>query len=251
MQTVNALRLAPVKALATVLSDRVWLDTDGVSEDRRLFLVRSDGSVVTQREHPKLTGVVPDLDLCARTLTVTLPDGTSAGTDLAATGDQVHARLFGKDRSGRLVPGPVADALSEYVGEPVRLVLAERTGIGWDEGPVSLIGRASADAVAPPPEPGTPITARFRMLVEIDGTAPYEEDSWVGCRLRIGESLVRVTHPLGRCVIINHSPVTGTQDWQGLKTLVAARDRLTLGVIGLVEQPGEVRVGDLVDVRRD
>ncbi len=253
MQTVSALRVAPVKALATVARDRLRLETKGAAEDRRLFLVHSDGSVVTQRRYPQLTRVVPCLDLSAGALTVDLPDGTTATADLSALGGHVRTTLFGKNRFGRLVPGPVADVLSEYVAAPLQLVLSDTTGIGWDEGPVSLIGSASASAVSPPDEPGSAATARFRMLVEVDGTAPYEEDSWIGSQLRIGEARLRVTHPLERCLIINHSPVTGLKDWPGLKTLAALRgpDRVTLGVIAQVEQPGDISVGDAVDVRRD
>ena len=234
-----------------MLRDRVQLETQGVAEDRRLFLLGSDGSVVTQRRHPRLAGVAPDLDLEAGTLGLTFPDGTTVRSTLSATGEPLHATLFGKDRSGRLVPGPVADALSDYVAEPLRLVLADNTGTGWDEGPVSILGRASVEAVgAPGGKPGSPDTARFRMLVEVDGVEPYEEEGWVGRPLRLGEALVRVTHSLERCVVINHSPATGETDWAGVKTLALrrGRDRVCLGVIAQVDRPGEVRVGDAVQV---
>ena len=59
------------------------------------------------------------------------------------------------------------------------------------------------------------------MLIEVEGTAPFEEDSWVGGPVRIGQVLVSVTHALERCVVINHHPRTGAKDWPGLKTLVA------------------------------
>ena len=248
-RTVTALRVAPVKSLGSVQRDRVRLEMQGVPEDRRLFLLRADGSVLTLRQHPQLTRVLPELDLVAGTLSVTFPDGATAISALTPTGDQVHARLFGKDRSGRLLPGPVADALSDYVAEPLRLVLADSTGIGWDEGPVSILGGASADAVAAPAEAGVPATERFRMLVQVDGAEPYEEDSWVGNQVRLGAALVRITHRLQRCVVINHSPATGMKDWNGLKTLGGRGGRdICLGVIAEVNQPGDVLVGDPVEV---
>ncbi|HET6627097.1 MAG TPA: MOSC N-terminal beta barrel domain-containing protein, partial [Nocardioidaceae bacterium] len=242
------LRIAPVKALATISPDRVFLDTEGVAEDRRLFLVHADGAVVTQRRHPRLTGVVPDLDLAQQRLTVTFPDGTTATSELSAVGEHVSTTLFGKDRAGRVVPGAVADTLSQFAGVPMRLVLAQATGVGWDEGPVSLIAQASVQAAGPPAGPGSSVSGRFRMLLEVDGTEAYAEDSWVGHRLVIGDAVLRVTHPLERCVVINHSPVTGRQDWPGLKTLVARRGRVTLGVIADVEQPGGISVGDTAEV---
>ncbi|HET9859151.1 MAG TPA: MOSC N-terminal beta barrel domain-containing protein [Nocardioidaceae bacterium] len=249
MLQVTSLRIAPVKALAAVTRDRVRLERAGVPEDRRLFLLHADGTVATMRQFPELTRVVPDLDLDAGTLTVSLPDDSTARSDLSAADGSVQTTLFGKDRYGRLLPGPVADALSDYVRQPLRLVLADTTGVGWDEGPVSLVGRASADALGAPTELGRPTRGRYRMLVELDGTAAFEEDAWVGDRLRLGQAVVRVTHTLERCVVINYSPSTGARDWSGLRALADERgpDRLTLGVIAAVEQPGEIRVGDSVE----
>jgi len=248
MPTVDALTIAPVKALAAVRRLAVRLDADGVAEDRRLFLLRPDGSVATQRRHPALTGVVPDLDLAEESLRVTFPDGTVARSDLSPVGDPVQATLFGKDRPGRLVPGEVAAALSSYVGEPLRVVLGP-VGVGWDEGPVSLVSTASVTAVGVPTEPAVDSAARFRMLVEVGGLAPFDEEDWVGRDLRIGEAVVAVTHRLGRCVVIEHSPRTGAKDWPGVRALADLRgaQAVVLGVIGTVRDPGVIRVGDAVE----
>jgi uncharacterized protein len=246
--TVDALTIAPVKALAAVRRLAVRLDPDGVAEDRRLFLLRPDGSVATQRRHPTLTGVVPDLDLAEESLSVTFPDGTVARSELRTVGEPVHATLFGKARTGRLVAGEVADALSSYVGEPLRLVLGP-VGVGWDEGPVSLVSTASIDAVGVPTEPAVDPAARFRMLLEVGGLGTYEEEDWVGQDLRVGEAVVAVSHRLGRCVVIEHSPRTGAKDWAGVRALAELRgpDTVTLGVIATVRRPGVVRVGDVVE----
>ena len=262
MITVVRLQVVPVKGLAALARQQVHVQADGVAEDRRLLLLRADGSVVTMRRFPELVRVVPELDLASRTLTVTLPSGTRAVSDLTALGEHATSHLYGRDRPGHVVPGPVAEALSDQAGETLRLVLTERVGLGWDEGPVSLLGRASAAAIATPRDPDRSVrdgsgprvhdplgTARYRMLVEIEGSGPFEEDSWVGGRVRIGHVLLRVTHALERCVVINHHPRTGAKDWPGLKTLAAkrGRDQLTLGVIAQVDQSGVMSVGDVVE----
>jgi uncharacterized protein len=249
MPSVAALTIAPVKALAGVRRHEVMLERGGVAEDRRLLLLGPDGSVVTQRRHPSLTAVVPDLDLAQRSLRVTFPDGTVACSDLRPTGEPLHATLFGKARSGRLVAAGVSQALSEYVGEPVRLVLADTVGVGWDEGPVSLVSTSSIMAVGAPHGEGSSAADRFRMLVEVDDVLAYEEESWVGRDLRLGEATLRVSHRLGRCVVIDHSPVTGSKDWQGVRTIARTRgpDSVTLGVIAEVVRPGTVRVGDCLE----
>ena len=244
MAEVGTLRIAPVKGLRTVRCERLNFDVGGVAADRRLFLVDSDTAVVTLRERPGLVAAVPSLDLAEGELRLDLPDGSRASADLGHLGEPVRTRLFGKERSGRVVDGDASTALSELAGEPLRLVLADGPGVGWDEGPVSLVGTSSVSAVGSPGGDAD----RYRMLVELTGTAPFEEDGWVGRQLQAGEAVLRVTQQLGRCVVITRHPRSGERDWEGLEALAAARgrDQLCLGVIAEVVRPGDVALGDEV-----
>lgn len=243
MAVVAGLRVAPVKGLATVARQRVRIESQGVPEDRRLFILDAQGAVVTLRSHPQLVQVTPDLDLDHGVLRVALPDGTTVSSELEHASAHVTARLYGKERAGRVVPGDVPEALSTMAGEPVRIVLADEVGVGWDEGPVSILGRASAEAVGGPHRD----RARYRMLIELEETQPYEEDTWIGRHIEAGEARLEVTQALVRCVIITQSPATGAADWDGLRELARTRGpELCLGVIAQVVSPGEVRVGSEV-----
>ena len=243
MGSVAALRVAPVKGLATVPREHVRLEAAGVAEDRRAFLLDARGAVVTLRQHPGLVQVVPSLDLERGVLEVRLPDGTMHSSPLEDADLRVRAELYGKQRVGRVLPGAVAETLSQRAGETLRVVIADEPGTGWDEGPVSILGRASAAAVGGVGRD----RARYRMLVEVDGTAPYEEDGWVGHDLMLGQARVRVVHRLVRCVIITQSPTDGRKDWEGLHALAQqGREDLCLGVIAEVVTPGDVRIGDAV-----
>ncbi len=248
MPVVRKLEVAPVKALATSERQSVHLGPTGVDEDRRLFLLQDDGAVATLRRHPSLTRVAADLDLAAGTLRITLPNGSTATSTLDTAGEPVSARLFGKDRPGRVLGGNVGPALSEYAGVDLRVVLADGPGVGWDEGPVSVLSTASIAALAADAGSDHLLPARYRMLVTIDGTQPYEEETWVGRQVRFGEATVGITKALGRCVVINASPVTGERDWDGLATLAKRRRGTQLGAIGVVVTPGRVSVGDELEV---
>ncbi|WP_261558436.1 MOSC domain-containing protein [Frankia tisae] len=252
MLTVSGLAIAPVKALAVLSRTELAVGPDGVAEDRRLFLITPAGKIVTLRDFPALASVRPDLDLAVGRIVLEFPGGSTAEGPLAPSDQQVAGTFLGKRRAGRVVPGPPAEALSDYLGQPVSLVLAERIGVGWDEGPVTMLGSGSVEQVAQAASAGRD-PRRFRMTVTVDGTAPFEEDTWVGRRVGIGELVVEVTEPLGRCVVITRSPDTGTADWNGLRALARRRGPtgITLGVVTRVVRPGTVRLGDRVAVDVD
>ena len=88
---------------------------------------------------------------------------------------------------------------------------------------------------------------RFRpnILVEAADPAPFVEDGWVGCVLRVGGMSVRVDKRDGRCAVITIDPVTSERNPAILRTM--ARDRGgCLGVYGSTVQPGRVAVDDPV-----
>jgi uncharacterized protein YcbX len=88
---------------------------------------------------------------------------------------------------------------------------------------------------------------RFRpnILVEAADPAPFIEDGWVGCVLRVGGMSMRVDKRDGRCAVITIDPATTERNPAILRTV--ARDRGgCLGVYGSTVQPGRVAVDDPV-----
>jgi len=132
----------------------------------------------------------------------------------------------------------------------VRLVRPDRPGDARDELPVSLLSTASADELAERSSSDAPRDSRrFRMLVELNGCEPHEEDTWNGHRLRIGEALVKVMGPIPRCVVTTQGPETGVKDFDTLRAIARHRGRgadgtLDFGVYGTILEPGVARVGD-------
>jgi len=88
---------------------------------------------------------------------------------------------------------------------------------------------------------------RFRpnLLIEAAEEAPFPEDGWVGCVLRIGGLRMRVDKRDGRCVVITIDPVTAERNPAILSAV--ARDRQGfLGVYGSIVEPGRVAMNDSV-----
>ena len=69
----------------------------------------------------------------------------------------------------------------------------------------------------------------------------------------MGDAVVQIEEVVGRCAVTTQDPDTGVSDLDTLRILARYRppgsgEPLPIGVWGNVEQPGVVRVGDLVQV---
>ena len=124
-------------------------------------------------------------------------------------------------------------------------------------GHVSLVSSASLEELGRQGgQSGMVDGRRFRMLFELDGCEPHEEDLWVKRRVRIGEALVYMRGDVGRCAITTQNPLTGVPDFDTLRTINEYRaetanekgkKHLPFGIYGEVVEPGRVAVGARVE----
>lgn len=84
---------------------------------------------------------------------------------------------------------------------------------------------------------------RFRSNVVIDGAEAWEEQAWLGGRLRIGNVGFRVHAPVVRCLATQANPDTGERDRHVLMTLTRtfAQEQPTFAVALIAEGAGEIR----------
>jgi hypothetical protein len=246
--------VAPLKALHVVNPDEVELTHAGVAGDRRFWLVDGNRRLVNGKGHPELMRVRPDWDAGSRRLALAFPDGSVVEGEVAP-GEPFEAQLYGSPHPSRTVPGPWEEALSEFVGEPVTLLWSERGAQdrGSDHGGwATLVSRGSLDHLGREAGATEQVDGRrFRMLFEIDGVGPHEEDTWLGRRVAIGEAVVVPLGDVGRCVVTTCDPDTAVSDLDTLKALAGYRpdgvlEPLPFGVYCDVAVPGRVRVGDAV-----
>jgi uncharacterized protein YcbX len=246
--------IAPVKALALELLDEVELTEGGPAGDRRFFLVDETGRMVNNKGLGILQQVHPAYDEAANVLELALPAGKTLSGE-AALGEEIDTTLWGQTLPARLVVGPWSDALSELAGKPIRLVRAARTtpdrGRG---GAASLVTTASLDALAAELGVDEVDGRRFRMNFGIEDTEPHAEDTWLRCKVGIGQAIVVPVGNVGRCAVTTQNPDSGRPDLDTLKALARYRDvpdttePLPFGVHAAVPQAGIVRVGDPVEL---
>lgn len=248
---VTGLAIAPVKALRLRQVGQVALDEYGARGDRCFYVVDERGRMVNGKQFAALQRVVADYDADRRELTLTFPDGACA-RGVVEYGEPVTTRFYRRSDEAPALRGPWSEALSSFIGKPLRVVAA-RTGVDRGrEGGASLISRASLARLAQIAQTETVDARRFRMLLEIDGVAAHEEDGWVGRRVRVGDALLRLHGHVGRCLITSRDPDTAESDLPTLDLLRSYRsdepatEPLPFGVYGEVLEGGVVRVGDPV-----
>jgi uncharacterized protein YcbX len=162
--------------------------------------------------------------------------------------------MYERELDVRLLQGPWNEPVSDFIGRPLRLAQALAAGNAVDrpDGPVSLVSVASLAELARHAGTDAVDARRFRMLVDVDGIGPHEEDEWLGREVRLGEARVRFLDRVDRCAITTQNPETGKPDLDTLRTIKRYRGlrdgkRLDFGIYGDVVEPGRIRVGDPVE----
>jgi uncharacterized protein YcbX len=246
---VVRISLAPVKSLGLTHPDEVELGVRGVVGNRRFWLVDANRRLYNGKRNGPLVRIAPQWDEQSRELALTFPDGRRV-VGVVELGDTFEVEMYGYPLASRRVVGPWQEAISAHAGESLTLLWSEEgapdrlyagtTSIVSRESVARLAGEAGEDGLD---------ARRFRMMFEIEGVSPHEEDDWQGTHVRIGEATIQVNGDVGRCAVTTQDPDTGIPTVDTLKALARYRregrkEPLPLGVYASVVVPGRVRVGD-------
>ena len=219
----------PVKSMAAEELDGTEVSWHGLAGDRRWAFIR-DGQVhsgfpwLTIRERPEMARYRPRF---------ADPDRPNASRTLVRTPSGAEH--------------DVADpALAAELGSCARVIKQDR-GV-FDTMPLSLLTTQALAGLGR--LIGTSLAAgRFRpnLLVDAPGGAGFPEDAWVGRVLRIGGLRLRVDRHDLRCVVPTIDPVTLSRNPAILRVIARERGN-RVGVYGSTVEPGQVTVGDLVEL---
>ncbi|HEY5093703.1 MAG TPA: MOSC domain-containing protein [Candidatus Eremiobacteraceae bacterium] len=213
----------PVKSMRGELLLSTRFERGGIPFDRRYALLDETpqsahrGKATTATQFPAMLGY--GARVTDDSVVVRLPDGAVTGITEAA----------------------VAERLSQDTG--LRLALIDAPdGTNHDEADVLVINEASVRQLAL--EWGQPVDARrFRPNVVVGGGSAFEEEAWVGRKLRVGSTVLDVASSCVRCSITNVDPETLASDPSFLK-MIAQLHRACFGVYCAVSEPGYAGVGD-------
>lgn len=255
MPTVAGFNLTPVKSTALHRPERIDLQPDGAVGDRRFLCIRDDGTRLSGISKAALMPIRAQHDPDAHRLSLTFPDGGVVDGDDRPNGPVIPVALFDRTVPVRRIDPALTDAIRAHVmDDTLTLTRVDEPEYAGGTHRVSIMSRASVEDLGARMGDGVLDARRFRMLIEVDGLTPYEEDGWQGRRLQVGDAIVRVGDRMTRCVMTTLDPDTGTQDAPVLQTLASYRKvgtGVVLGVYGDVERPGSVAVGDPVELLPD
>ena len=241
-----------MKGTALHHPDAAQLDADGIAGNRRYHLADERGDLCSGYDEGTLVQVVAVLD--GDTLRCTFPDGTVVEGPADATGEPVATVFDERVVQGHIVEGPLAAAFSSFVGRPLRLVKVDREGDGSDVHRLSLLSFASVAELGRRGHfDGDLDGRRFRMNLELGDAEPFEEDTWAGHEVAIGEAIVQVLGQIPRCRVTNQDPRTGEHEWSTLTKIASFRPLIggagrgiPFGMYAEVVRPGRVQLGDQV-----
>lgn len=250
MPRVRRFSIAPVRSLGLEHPTEISVTRVGVAEDRRFFLADDANRLVDRLVVGELVQIGAHTDPDATQLRLSFPDGRVIEGEVSL-GEPVETPIHGRTGVGHVVIGPWAEALSAFCGRPIMLVRCDRPAGTRSGNAVSIVSDGSLATLARESGVDTIDGRRFRMLIELDGAAPHEEDTWIGKRIAIGGTVLSITKPDARCAITTQDPATGVRDLDTLRTLIAYRGLrdgkyADFGVLGDVAQDGRARVGDEV-----
>lgn len=120
-----------------------------------------------------------------------------------------------------------------------------------EQGQITLHSRESLAAVGRALKDPALDELRFRSNIAIEGVAAWEEQDWIGRKVKIGSVTLEAARPKTRCLATHANPKTGERDLAVMQTLVRAFDQQepTFAVALMTSgRGGEIRVGDEVSV---
>src|SRR5262245_22768643 len=204
----------PVKSMAGQRLPRTRLGPEGITGDRRLYVVDGRGEILSARTRPRLLGHHAGLDDAGEVLVDGLPWRSPQVAAIVRAAAGADARLV--------------EATGPERFDVLPLLVAT-------DGAVQAFGHDGR---------------RLRANVVISGVAGLTERSWEGALLAAGDAVIALATLRERCIVTTWDPDTLAQDVDVLRRI--RRDfGGTLALNAWAGRAGAVAVGDAVTLLED
>lgn len=252
LPTVAEIRRFPVKSMQGESIDAAMCGDTGLEGDRRWAVIdRATGKVLGAKREGRLLEATATLAPGDAIPLVTLPDGSEFTADDPKASDAIGTWLDRDVSLERADPDRPMSYESNVDNTDESSAVIEfpcQPGAFFDAAVVHLVTTASLGTARNLYPAGQWDPRRFRptLLVECEDEG-WVEDGWIGGSLRIGGAELFPFAPTVRCVVTTRAQPGLDRDLEIVKT-VNREHGANLGVYCAVRAPGEVRVGDPVEL---
>ena len=254
---ITEINVYPIKSLRGTSVPEAPICSHGLENDRLWMLVDGENKKLTQREWPRLSMLVPQVENGGlRVQAPGISDIVVSRDGLDWTDERLTVDLWGHEHTGIVAADRVNRAFSDAVGRICRLLsLAHETtmanGVPFhDDAPLLVISQSSLDDLNQRMASPLPMN-RFRPSVVVAGSSAFEEDGWQ--RIVIGDTEFTAVKLCVRCSMTTVDQMQG--EFRGpepLKTLATFRrleQNVAFGAYFSPAKPGgKLRVGDELTV---
>ncbi|CAN7512083.1 MOSC domain-containing protein [Rhizobium sp. LjRoot254] len=267
---IHSLHIYPMKSARVIDLDATEVGHWGLAGDRRYMVTDPTGKFITQRELQALAQITAVESFGSLHL-------SKAGSDeqLAITFDparRIDVEIWGSHVTAALAEDGINARLSDWLGQPVRLVHADETTerqcstewagadvqTGFADGYPVLITTTSSLRLlneATMEEGGETFGMdRFRPNIVIDDETPFADDFWAS--LDIAGIRFDLVKPCARCIMTTQDQLTGERGgpdpMPAMRKLRMSMDRRVPGVLfgwnAVARNSGTLKIGDPVSV---
>jgi uncharacterized protein YcbX len=226
---VSQLSITPFKGTRLVHPQRIELQRNGAIGDRQFFAVTTDHKLISASKHGELMRFESSFDAAKQELSLS-DDLGQVSRGIVEEGAAFQASFFARRLvDARTLVGPWSEHLSDVLGFKVIAAQVQPTHVAADNKAASLVSNASIIACGKALGDPTLDSRRFRMLIEVAGPHPHEEDEWQGRLAAIGEAHVALRTRILRCAQTTRNPESGLIDRKVLKAILDYRGPLETG----------------------
>jgi uncharacterized protein len=222
---ISALYFYPVKGCRAIEVENAALGPLGLEHDRRFVFVGEDGLALTQREHPLLATIRPNVTADGLQLDL----GGLAQLRISEFKESVDVDVWGKRIAGRAAP---AETVAAYLGTQLRLVALDpaATRSFADSRPVLVASTVMLAGLGVGME-------RFRPNIVVDGAETWSALEGEAVRLERDK-------PCGRCEVTTIDQTSGER--RGPEPLRTLNERFAgnFGIYCRVARAGRLRRGE-------
>ena len=244
--SISAIQRFPFKGFPGQAMKNTRLATGkGIQHDRRFAItngITSNGEWMPPRSYyinSIKDGLLKfDLDISEddQLLTLKNPDGDTITLDLEDTSNLADVN--------EAIPGFIA-SLGLPKEDEASPQIVEATGnlANWDyaDTPISIINQASVEDLSRQLGIETLDWVRFRGNLLLTGLPAWEEFSWLGKRIQIGDAELEIFRPINRCPAPGVNPSTGERDVEVAPFLQEHYGHAYCGMYARVVKDGDIR----------